>query len=546
MERTQRNRWLGSVLTVLSLATISASQTVTNAVQASDFLLRPYVQNVTQTSIVLSWETTEPTTCLLDYESGDTWLTLRTIKSRTVHKVELTHLKPHTQYSYTVTILPDGPDATGTFATAVHRDSPFVFGIYGNTVGNSEVNAAARDAFVRMNPQLVVHTGNLVRASTKDEWTEFLSTLNGKTPREGLLSNVPIYAVPGPTDLGRANATGSLIQTLRNSLELWRTLFTFPRTGPVGTYAFSDRVDCSFDGRSYSFKYGVAKFIVLDTGSQIDPDIVRQVSVLAPDLSPGSSQYLWLERELVDGKRSCAFTFVFMHNSPFASGEWYPTEPEEMLHLVDLFLDYDVTAVFTGSIPRYERSLYVKEETGKQLNFITAGGAGAPLSSPPEDIRKSNPYYKTHYGGGDTDQFSVISVAIGKDKDIPGKWWVTVSPTKIVENDGEVFDEIIMPGIDPLANIVFDTTTDSVERTDTKQESEGKPTLPAHLQEKVDNFRAAYGAENGDESYDPQFDYNKDGKIDFSDLSGFSARFPSLTDTKTEAEQISNSSKDSD
>jgi len=504
------------------------------AAAAATFTIRPYLQRVTQTSIVICWETDQPADAVVQYGLHNLADEAALAEPATRGEVTLTGLQPQTAYRYRVRVVPDGPSAGGTFRTAVQRTSPFVFGVYGDTRGDTEGHAFALDALLAFKPHFVINTGDLVELASEADWVRFWSTLNPLQGQWNLAAHVPCYPVVGNHDLAFVSEQGEELlydsPGPQEAIALWRRFFSLPTNGPQGQFYTGEPqgYDYSFSERVYSFKYGVAKFIVLDVNddatAELDTNRYMAASG-APSYHPGSLQYQWLERELADGRKTCAFTFVFCHHSPFSSSTHsQPGEPlsgRPLRVLNDLFLQYGVTTVFSGHDHCYERSLYKDAKTGAELNYIVAGGGGAPLYGVDPDAAKDNPHLVTHYGRKGSQEFSVIKVSIEPDEaGVPGKWWAAITPIKALIEHGQAFDRVRLAGFDPLA-------ASEAPQPAVKAPPQQLDALPEHLQKRVRDFQDAYNSKAGDPKYKKEFDLNNDGKIDFRDLAIFSGRFPS-------------------
>ena len=93
----------------------------------------PYLQHVTQTSITIMWETTEPADSRVDYgTTPDYGQRAAAPKPVKIHEVTIAGLRPETHYHYRVTSA-GASSRDATFDTAVKRDTPFRFVVYGDS-----------------------------------------------------------------------------------------------------------------------------------------------------------------------------------------------------------------------------------------------------------------------------------------------------------------------------------------------------------------------------------------------------------------------------
>jgi hypothetical protein len=128
----------------------------------------------------------------------------------------------------------------------------------------------------------------------------------------------------------------------------------------------------------FSFDYKGAGFIILNT------ELPGQVGRIT------GAQREWLGQEL-EKRKDYPEVFVFLHRPLFApeqtyrddNGNWMPqakfyASEKERMDLVNLFVKYKVSAVFSGHQNLYYRYDY------QGIPFITIGGSGASFSAPVE------------------------------------------------------------------------------------------------------------------------------------------------------------------
>lgn len=104
-------------------------------------------------------------------------------------KVTLSGLKPGTSYYYEVAGLAEG---RGRFKTPPERDAPFRFVVFGATRTRHDVHARVAEAIGKVEPDFVVHTGDLIEDGTDSaQWPVFFSI------QRELLRKTAFYPVPG-------------------------------------------------------------------------------------------------------------------------------------------------------------------------------------------------------------------------------------------------------------------------------------------------------------------------------------------------------------
>lgn len=330
------------------LGLLAAAITMAAAAFAADaagpgVLAGPYLQHVTQTGIVVMWETAQPCATVLEYgRTVPLTQRVRDDAQRAIHEVALTGLQPETGYLYCVkSVAPDGREAASevsTFKTAVRPETPFAFVVLGDS-------RTYPDRFARIcalcwaeRPDFAIHVGDVVSdGNVKAQWIrEFLE------PAAILMRRVPMYVAIGNHE--------------RNS------------------HWYYDYVSYPVPENYYSFDYGNAHFAILDSNQ---------------DLSPGTRQYKWLDRDL--GQSRARWKFVAHHHPQYSSdnddygdttrgpSDLGDDNPRKIIPLLE---KHGVTMVFYGHIHDYERTWPLR---GDKVDFrlgviyVQSGGGGAEI-----------------------------------------------------------------------------------------------------------------------------------------------------------------------
>jgi hypothetical protein len=134
-----------------------------------------------------------------------------------------------------------------------------------------------------------------------------------------------------------------------------------------------------FGNPYYSFSEKNSYFIVLDDANS---DV-------------NNTQMNWLKNEL-RWSQNCKYRFIFMHiplydpryNSTGKGLSLGNSTTEKTIN--NLFDEYNVTILFTSHIHGYFHGVWGKTA------FITTGGAGSPLSKPPNGVNSTENYFY-HY-----------------------------------------------------------------------------------------------------------------------------------------------------
>ncbi len=229
----------------------------------------------------------------------------------------------------------------------------FVFVAYGDTRTNPDAHRAVVGEIVRMRPEFVVQTGDLVaQGSDPAQWAQFDAIV-------GPLRAARIAYYPAE---GNHDEAGYLHPD-----------------NPLFRREVHEPYD-SGDGLYYAFTRHRNRFLIVDSFE---------------DYAPGSAQYRWLASQLAQAQRTAVNTFVMFHESPFSVGP-HAVEPDAAqarAYLHPLFVRYKPRAVFCGHDHLYYRTVR------DGVNYIVTGGGGAPLYDP-ENARLAIPgdvYVKAYH-----------------------------------------------------------------------------------------------------------------------------------------------------
>lgn len=317
----------------------------------SAFLVKPYLQFSTQTSMYVLWETKKSGTTVVEYgeallaaESPNLDKTVRLPQTRTLHEVKLEGLKPETKYLYRVRSKIQGGleviSPVYTFRTAVRDSSAYFFAFIGDSQKNNKTPWAwgkIAELVWKDRPNFIVHAGDIVDTGTKkSDWTEDFFP-DGHIA----MSRFPMYTVLGNHEQDAQYYYDYMVN-------------------PDPEYY-------------YTFHYGNAQFFMIDTNR---------------DVTEGSEQYNWLEWELA--KSDATWKFVMHHHPPYSSeendhGDTYIGASSFETHarnLVPLYEAYGVDFCLFGHTHVYERTWPVfknKVNLKEGVVYINSGGAGGGL-----------------------------------------------------------------------------------------------------------------------------------------------------------------------
>jgi predicted phosphodiesterase len=292
----------------------------------------PYLQNVTQNTITIMWESSgEPTTSKVRIRrQGDLiWKEISDSTATNIHEVKINGLDPGTVYEYQISQsdfqnwVPGNP---ASFSTSPNQNGEYRIAVYGDSRTYPKNHSAVVQSIIQNEVDLVLHAGDIVDEGRNYEiWgDQFFG------PLADLMVNTPAIPVLGNHE--------------------------FDGTGRVWFFDFF-----SLPGNEswFAFDYGCTRIIGLNTNH---------------DFTPGSEQYLWLKSELESQEFQDSFwQLVYMHHPPFASGPHPHDEVPVVEHLVPLFNEHKIDFVLAGHNHHYERTY----KDG--IYYIVSGGGGAEL-----------------------------------------------------------------------------------------------------------------------------------------------------------------------
>lgn len=337
------------------------------------FTAGPYLNNATQSSIDIIWETDREADFVIEYGTSVPMhqkLELITQKPNIeggkapshIYKATLNNLAGETPYFYNVKATSrDGKSMESgvlTFSTAVRDSSSYTFAVMGDTEARPHINDRISKLIWDERPNLVLNVGDLTDGGMKDhkfEWNyEYFQGVNQ------LASRVPVFPVPGN---GEAD------------LYWYNQYHTYPSQG------------------YYNFRYGNAEFFMLNSN-------------LSEDFDQGARQYLWLEEQLK--KSTARWKFVAHHHAPYSAdeddyGDSWKGKGDfgdlQIRKIVSLYEKYHVDMVFFGHLHTYQRSLPIADNKVVRRGgviYVQGGGGGGNL----EDFAPSRAWFsaKTYRG----------------------------------------------------------------------------------------------------------------------------------------------------
>jgi len=295
--------------------------------------IKPYLQNVTQHSIVVMWETKAPLIGHVDYglnrSFGNRFSEAAPV---TIHEIEIGNLNPGTTYHYRVRYGEVTLDAS-TFKTAPPEGvRNYRIIVYGDARSDPKTHRKNVEQMLKFNPDLILHTGDIVASGTTYELWQ------------------PQHFWP--------------VQIISDKVPMFPTLGNHEQNS---THHFNYM---SLPGNEvyYSFDYAGVHIVCLDSNAGWTP------------YQAGSPQYEWLIKDL-EAHQDAEWTFVYFHHPIFRC---QPTRGIEAQRYTwhPIFKKYGVDLVLSGHDHYYFRSYPIGKlglEPRQGVHYLTTGGGGAPL-----------------------------------------------------------------------------------------------------------------------------------------------------------------------
>lgn len=365
--------------------------------RAAQLVRGPYLEDPTQTTLVMRWQTDTATPSWLEYGPAPRCNQIMTITPEsTHHKAVLYGLVPNQDFCYRVYVYNRAHDGaqepvSGTFRTLFSAERKIVnFVALGATAAPAvqetvtaepEENTVSLFPFMAAKPPVaaddsaatrerlaaliaaeksdfLIHTGNLTRSGlNEDANAEFF------TPFQNVLRKMPLFIAVGPNEYGPQRES-------RESKPFFLTNYR----------RFHDMSWSNASPKYYSFDTANARFVFLDTN-------VAEGAVWAPDITEKSAQITWLKNTLASAGEK--WKIVVMNAPAYSSGQRGGNN-EVFLNLVKIFEDYRVNLVLQGGDLDYERTFPIYRGEPKQngVTYVTLGTAAAPATK----RENPNPY----------------------------------------------------------------------------------------------------------------------------------------------------------
>ena len=323
---------------------------------AAQVVRGPYLEDPTQTTLVLRWQTDEATPAWLEYGPAPRCNQIMKISPEgREHKAVLYGLVPNQNFCYRLYVYNasrDGVQAPveGSFRTLYSAERKEVhFVALGNT-GGGENPAAKQSLAAQMadkKADFIVHTGNLTASGLNaDADAEFFA------PYKSALNSTPLFVAIGENEYGPDKQDRESKAFVRSNYSRYHDM-TWSNATP----------------KYYSFDTANARFIFLDANTAYG-------AVWAPDFDEKSAQYSWLKTTLAGAGEKWKIVVI---NAPLYSTGEKGAANQIAARLVPLFERYGVNLVLQGNEANYERTFPILKDQPKArgVTYLTLGGGGA-------------------------------------------------------------------------------------------------------------------------------------------------------------------------
>ncbi len=392
----------------------------------------PYLQQMTDTSVIILWTTRTGTTPVVRYGADTGYgqqargTTRLTPLNTYMHRVELTGLQANTTYFYKIYVDNQDllPEETLSFQTAPPpgSDTPFTFIAFGDYGNDTASQRRLRDQMLRDSFRFILTTGD--NTYENGAYREFDRSVFQIYPT--LFSRVPLFPIVGNHDY-YTDLAGPYLDIFDLPQNAWRP---------------EDRE------RYYAFDYGNVHFVALDTDRPIWVD----------DAVADDDMFDWLRHDLAHTSRR--WKIVAMHVPAYSTGfHRHDSEIISRPKLPPIFEAYGVDLVLSGHDHTYQRSYPLREgqitptAQGGVVYVVSGAGSAASYPCEPADwlavayCSQSEGLYSRVTASGNSLQVEAVdeeglirdSFAITKSLDIPLTGLNLAGPAQGVLDTGQTF-----------------------------------------------------------------------------------------------------------
>lgn len=355
------------ILAICLLANIGFAQTLMRG---------PYLQVNTSTSTIVRWDTDSATDSKVFYGTDMNNLNMNESSSSQVvkHKVELSNLAPNTKYYYSV------GNSSQTLAAANANQYFYTAPVPGSTdpirvwaIGDfgkgNQNQKEVRDAYQNYlgndkRTNVWIWLGdNAYDDGNEQEYTN--KVFDATYAYQDLFKYTPFWPCPGNHDY-HSVCPIPCGQNPDNHSGVYYDIVSVPEQGEAGGEASGVPL-------YYSFDYGNAHFISLNSEIGSTTESYDWIGVYSSDGWNNSPMKTWLENDLDQNDKT--WTIAYWHQLPFSKGShdsddfWEIYMQAMRENVVPLLESYGVDIVICGHSHNYERSFLMNGFYGNSGDF---------------------------------------------------------------------------------------------------------------------------------------------------------------------------------
>ena len=318
---------------ILSALLLTAASTGA-AVAPPQIIKGPYLQNMTQQSVTIMWETDAPADSTVHYLAGGQWLDVSQPGQVTIHEIRLGGFNASESITYSVeSANGQGQDQStqAIFKMAPPTGTPFRMCVWGDNQDRPEVFSQHVAKMINDAPDMLLACGDVV--STGSDYSQWESRFLG--PLRPLIQYTPMIVAIG-------NHEGD-------------------------SHWFYDFLDQPGNEHWFSYTYGNAFFLILDTNYPFER---------------GTEQYDFAQTALLsDEAQNATWILAAHHHPPYSEIYEEGIYARIREHLIPLYESAGVDVVFHGHIHDYERGEFVPAKTERRIWEVQTSGGGGTLWS---------------------------------------------------------------------------------------------------------------------------------------------------------------------
>jgi len=312
-----------------------------------------------------------------------------------LQRADLAGLSPATDYNYEIRLNGQIAPTSGVRTFRTNGAGAFRFLVLGDSGDDGAPQLQLAKSFVQESGSLFLHVGDI--AYFEASFQQMADYFFAIYPE--LLSRIALFTAPGNHDYP-------------NDAFTYRTLFS-PST---------DGVPASGQGRYYSFDWGNAHFVAVDTNASLTA------------IDQGDRSMLdWLDKDL-QGTRQI-WRIVYFHHTPFPSSDSKRGDPVcamVLKYIVPVLDKHAVHLVLSGHEHIYQRTKFRRGGqffgSGPGTLYVTTGGGGSQFYDPGRADFIAASASGSHFVRIDVGANTLTGQAVRPFGEILDQWSISATP----------------------------------------------------------------------------------------------------------------------